>query len=248
MSDERTNVNSSPTRRILIVEDDVNLAAGLRYNLERDGYQVDVAIDGATGLASLEATRFDLVILDLMMPGMSGFEVLERLSAQSSTTPPVIILSARDEEVDKVRGFDLGAVDYVTKPFGVGELLARIRVRLDERGERGEPIQAAAAGDDLIQLGSARLDLARMTFTSPGTDEPTTLTPLEVEILRLLSEGYGAPVDRDALCRRIWGIGSGATRTLDAHIARLRKKVELDPAHPRFLVTVHGVGYKLVTS
>lgn len=235
--------NADP-RRILLVEDDPNLAAGLRYNLERDGYEVSVAVDGAGGLAQLDAARFDLVVLDLMLPGIGGFEVLETLRGRGSTVP-VFILSARDAEVDKVRGFDLGAVDYVTKPFGLGELLARIRVRLG-----GDALTAQAGRESTrIDLATGRVDLDHRTFEPTGSAAGgVMLTPLEVEVLRILREGRGAPVEREALCRRIWGLGSGATRTLDAHVARLRKKLEADPAQPCHLVTVHGVGYKLVTS
>jgi len=220
--------------KILIVEDDPGLAEGLEYNLEAGGYQVVVTRDGEAGLAALATTSPDLVVLDLMLPKRSGFQVLEQ-ARRDGHDVPVVILSAKDGELDKIRGFDLGAVDYVTKPFSVGELMARIRVRL-----------ATAPGNTpgaKVTLRTGTLDLDRLRFDRDG--EEIALTPTEVEVLRKLTARLDEPVERAALTRSIWGIGPKASRTLDTHIARLRKKLEIDPAAPVHLLTVHGVGYRL---
>lgn len=217
--------------RILIVEDDRHLADGLRYNLEREGYDVDVAPDGERAWRQYEADAPDLVLLDLMLPGLDGYAVLERMR-ERHPRPPVIILSARDAEADKIRGFDGGADDYVTKPFALGELLARIRTRLRD-----------AAALRTFHLGARRVDLDRHEVREGGTT--WSLTPTEVALLEILRERRGAPIDREELMRRIWGIERTTSRTLDAHVTRLRKKLEDDPASPRHLVTVHGVGYRL---
>ena len=220
---------------ILIVEDDPGLAEGLEYNLEAAGYDVVVARDGDAGLAAVREGRPDLVVLDLMLPKRSGFDVLEALRAAGCDVP-VVILSARDGELDKIRGFDLGAVDYVTKPFSVGELLARIRVRL-----AGAPTPTASS---TVGIGDGTLDLDRLRFVRGGDEVP--LTPTEVDVLRKLVARLDQPVAREELTRSIWGIGPKASRTLDTHVARLRKKLEVDPAAPAHLLTVHGVGYRLV--
>ncbi len=218
---------------ILVVEDDVNLAAGLEYNLVRAGHAVTRAADGPAGLASVVAHAPDLVILDLMLPGMDGFEVLRRLRDRESTVP-VVILSARGEESAKVRGFEEGAVDYVTKPFGMAELLARVRARLSPH----------AGAVERFPLGDRLVDLVDHTVMRDGAS--IALTPMEVEVLRRLRRRLGHPVARTELLRAIWGVTPSASRTLDAHVNRLRKKIEDDPANPRHLVTVHSVGYRLV--
>lgn len=217
--------------RILIVEDDPHLAEGLRYNLEREGYEVDVAADGAGAWARLQTQTPDLVLLDLMLPGVNGFTVLARLR-ERSPRPPVILLSALDAESDKIKGFDVGADDYVTKPFSLGELLARIRTRL-----RADPAPRT------FVLGTRHVDLDRHMVRDGSSQWP--LTPTEVALLELLGGRRGTPIDREELLRRIWGVERTTSRTLDTHITRLRKKLEVDPAHPGFLVTVHGFGYRL---
>ncbi len=222
------------TAKILIVEDDATMAAGLEYNLKRAGYEVVTAGDGPQGLESALGAAPDLVLLDLMLPGMTGMEVLSKLREAGSKVP-VFILSAIDDEVEKVRGFDLGAVDYVTKPFGVSELLARIRVRLNA---------VSGADEDRIALSEGTINLSRFSFESDAGS--VGLTPSEVDILRELKRHAPRPVSRRDLVRAIWGTGTFSTRTLDTHMARLRKKIEPDPAHPKHLITVHGVGYRLV--
>lgn len=219
--------------RILLVEDDQSLATGLEYNLIRAGYEVEIAADGVTAIARAVAAPPDLMILDLMLPRKSGFDVLEEL-AERTARIPIVILSAKDEEVDKIRGFDLGAVDYVTKPFSLGELMARIKVRLSERKPPGERFRVAVG---IVDLARHQLETG---------DEVVTLTQTEVAILRKLRAEKGRLVTRDDLLRSIWNLGPRSTRALDTHIARLRKKLESDPGDPQHLRTVHGVGYRLV--
>jgi len=218
--------------RLLVIEDDGNLAQGLRYNLERAGYEVEHAADGPEGLRLAREHEPDLVLLDLMLPGLHGFDLLARLREGGSRVP-VIILTVQDAEVEKVRGFDAGADDYLTKPFGIGELLARIRARLRKEGDAPE---IAVAG------GVLRLDA--LVFEREGERIP--LTPTEADILRALCRRPGDPVRRDELLRSVWGVADLMTRTLDTHITRLRRKLEPDPAAPRHILTVHGVGYRLV--
>jgi DNA-binding response OmpR family regulator len=211
--------------RILLVEDDPAMARGLLHNLEREGYRVVVATDGDEGLRAARAGGFDLVLLDLMLPKRSGFEILKRLRADGNGTP-VIVLTARGAEEDKVRGLKLGAEDYVTKPFGLRELLARIEARL----KHGRP--------------GVRVDLESLTVER-GTRR-ARLTPTEAEVLRFLLARAGEVVPRAEILRSLWGVAhAGETRTLDNHIARLRKKLEDDPRSPELLLTVPAVGYLL---
>lgn len=220
--------------KILIIEDDATLAAGLEYNLVQAGYEAVIAPDGRSGLDGALSGDPDLIILDLMLPELPGMEVLAQLRKAGSQVP-VFILSAIDDETEKVHCFDLGAVDYVTKPFGVAELLARIRVRLKARADEGE---------EKIQLSHGVIRLERFIFE--GQTESVGLTPSEVDILKELHRHSPRAVSRQDLTRAIWGHGTFSTRTLDTHVARLRKKIELDPADPRHLITVHGIGYRLV--
>jgi DNA-binding response OmpR family regulator len=211
--------------RILLVEDDPQMARGLSYNLEAEGHAVVVAADGDEGLKQARGGAFDLVLLDVMLPKRSGFEILKLLRADGNETP-VILLTARGEELDKIAGLKLGADDYVTKPFSLGELLARIGARL----RRARP-------DVCVDLAAMRLER--------GT-RSVRLTPTEAAILRFLAAREGDAVERGEMLRELWGVSSSAeTRTLDNHVARLRKKLEADPAHPAILFTVPGVGYRL---
>jgi DNA-binding response OmpR family regulator len=220
---------------ILLVEDDAHMAEGLAYNLGRNGYEVLTARDGRAGLVAALGQRPALVILDLMLPLLDGFHVLERLRAAGSRVP-VIVLSAKADEVDKIRGFDAGADDYMAKPFGVGELLARIRARLGEGG-------SVAAASRRFALGDGTVDLDGHVFLRGEARVP--LTPTEVRVLELLARRPGELVPREVLLREVWGLQRATSRTLDAHLARLRRKLERDPAAPRHLLTVHGVGYRL---
>jgi DNA-binding response OmpR family regulator len=211
--------------RILLIEDDPGMARGLTYNLEAEGYEVDHAADGEEGLKKVRAGGFDLLLLDLMLPKRSGFEILKRIRADGIEVP-VIVLTARGAEVDKIAGLKLGADDYVTKPFSLGELLARIGARM----RRARP-------DVIVDL--AALSIQRGTRSA-------RLTPTEVEILRYLSGREGEAVPREEMLSALWGVEHASeTRTLDNHVSRLRRKLEADAANPTILLTVPGVGYRL---
>jgi DNA-binding response OmpR family regulator len=222
--------------RILVVEDNPDLAFGLRNNLEIEGYEVEVAQDGSAGLARVLAARPDLVILDLMLPGLDGFRVLRTLRAEGLAMP-VLILTARGEEADKVRGLKLGADDYVTKPFGLLELLARVEALLRRRsggGERHPP----------DRFGAVEVDRAARTVTRGGV--PVELAPKEYALLLALLDRDGAVASRLDLMRQVWGYADAiVSRTVDTHIAELRRKLEADPAHPAHILTARKVGYRL---
>jgi len=224
--------------RILIIEDDVRMQTGLRDNLEFEGFTVSVEGEGTAGLRVLTEESFDCVILDVMMPGLSGFEVLKRAREKGVTTP-VILLTAKGEEIDKVLGLELGADDYMTKPFSLRELLARVRA-LIRRGAG-----AAVAGGARVLLGDFEADVESYDASKNG--EPVAMTPREFEVLGFLWKHRNHTVSRDQLLESVWGYDdSVSTRTVDNFILRLRKKIEDDPADPRFLVTIHGTGYKLI--
>jgi DNA-binding response OmpR family regulator len=222
---------------ILIIEDNRDLAYGLRNNLEIEGYEVEVAADGVTGLAMAKQRRPDLVVLDLMIPGMDGYQVLRHMR-KDGLDQPVLILTARGEETDKVTGFRLGADDYVTKPFGVLELLARIEALLRRR-----PREVA---NDAVRerFGDVEIDRASHSVTRNGVR--VNLAPLEYQLLVALMDRKGAVVSRLALMRDVWGHqASVVSRTVDTHILELRKKLEVDPANPQHVLTVRKAGYRL---
>lgn len=232
---------------ILIIEDEPDLAMGLRDNLEFEKHTVTHSPNGAGGLAAISKLPADLVLLDIMLPDMEGFEVCRKLR-EAGHTMPIIILSARSQEIDKVRGLELGADDYVTKPFSLRELLARIHAAL-RRSDRSTPPTAggAAASSAKTQfaIGAKRVDLVRQKIVSDAGELP--LGYYESEILRMLLERVGEAVPRTELLERIWGAGiSPADRTVDNHIVSLRRKLEPDPRNPRHILTAHAVGYKLV--
>ena len=227
--------------RILVVEDNLALAEGLAYNLRHEGHDVRIAEDGESGLADARRWSPDLVILDLMLPRLDGYGVLAAIREDRNDVP-VIILSARGEEADKVRGFRLDADQYVTKPFGVLELLERVRSLLRKSAAR----TAAPAGDEL-RFGDVVVDLAARTVARAG--EPCTLTPKAFELLLALASRDGRVVTRQELLKEVWGYGAFVlSRTVDSHIAELRRKLEADPAHPRHIVTVWKVGYRFEAS
>jgi len=234
--------------RILIVEDNRTLGYGLRNNLEIEGHEVEVARDGKAGLDRARAWRPDLVVLDLMLPKLDGFQVLKTLR-QEGHEVPVLILSARGEEADKVRGLRLGAEDYLTKPFGLLELLARVEGLL-RRGARAASKSGPAPGEngrsgapETDRFGSVVVDHARRTVTRHG--RPVELAPREFDLLVALIRRRGAVVSRTDLLREVWGYASGAvSRTVDTHVAELRRKLEEDPAAPRHILTVRKVGYR----
>jgi DNA-binding response OmpR family regulator len=219
---------------ILIVEDNADLAFGLRNNLEIEGYRVFVAHDGAAGLSAAAQHSPDLVVLDLMLPAMDGYRVLHELRAGGATMP-ILVLTAKSEEVDKVRGLRLGADDYVTKPFGVLELLARIEALL----RRTRPDMAR-----VYRFGDVEVDASRRTVSRGGA--PVTLTPMEFDLLLALLRRHGAVASRIDLLREVWGHSAAVlTRTVDTHIAELRRKLERNPASPAFILTARKAGYRL---
>lgn len=225
--------------RILIVEDDESMRRGLRDNLALEGYDVDEEGDGESGLVALRSASYDLMILDVMLPKLSGTDLLRRAKAEGIGTR-VLMLTARSEELDKVLGLELGADDYMTKPFSLRELLARVKAVL-RRGEGGR----TAAGLTSIELGDVRIDFAGYAATRHG--KPIEMTPKEMDVLRYLCEHEGANVSRGDLLEHVWGYSDDvSSRTVDNVIVRLRQKIEPDPAHPRHILTMHGVGYKFI--
>jgi DNA-binding response OmpR family regulator len=229
--------------KILIAEDDPNIRLGLIATLESEDYAVTAAADGAQALKLFSQEKFDLVILDVMMPKASGYDVCRELRARHSRVP-VIFLTAKGEEVDKVVGLKLGADDYVTKPFGVHELLARVESLL--RRSRTSASEASGGGPDLppaFRLGTADID--RRRFSAKIDGRVSELTARELRLAEVFAAHPGDVLTRDALLNAVWGVGYfGTTRTLDQHVAQLRKKVEAVPDEPRTIVTVHGVGYR----
>ena len=224
--------------RILLVEDEPSFHEALSYQLNREGYEVSVAETGDDGLALFERDGADLVLLDLMLPGTPGTEVCRRLRARSRV--PIIMLTAKDGEVDKVVGLELGADDYVTKPYSVRELVARIRAVL-RRGEEGD-----TSSDALLVAGPVRMDVDRHVVTVGG--QQVALPLKEFELLELLVRNADRVLTRGQIIDRVWGADYvGDTKTLDVHVKRLRSKVEPHPSRPRHIVTVRGLGYKFET-
>jgi DNA-binding response OmpR family regulator len=222
--------------RILVVEDNADLAYGLRNNLEIDGHDVLVAEDGREGLERVRDAAPDLVILDLMLPGMDGYRVLQTLRGEGRDVP-VLVLTARGEEADKVLGFRLGADDYVTKPFGLLELLARVDALLRRAGRAG------AREREVERFGDVEVDPAARTVRRAG--EEVALTPKEFDLLLALLRRRGAVASRASLLKEVWGHRAPVhSRTVDTHIAELRRKVEREPSAPRYILTVPKVGYR----
>jgi two-component system alkaline phosphatase synthesis response regulator PhoP len=221
--------------RILVVEDNANLAFGLQTSLELEGHAVEIAADGAAGLRRARQWDPELVVLDLMLPEMDGYRVLKALREEGREVP-VLILTARGEEADKVLGFRLGADDYVTKPFGLLELLARIGALLRRRG--------APPSRRLEVIGEVEVDTVARSVRRAG--EEVTLTPKEFDLLLALVRRQGAVAGRIELLAEVWGHRAAVlTRTVDMHVAQLRRKLESDPANPRHILTVWKAGYRL---
>ena len=228
-------------QRILIVEDNRDLAFGLRSNLEMEGYEVRAVGTGPEGLRQAEVFAPDLVVLDLMLPEMDGFEVLEAMR-EGGLTMPVLILSARGEEVDKVRGLRLGADDYMTKPFGLMELLARVQAIL----RRGKPQGAADAARVSESIRVQHIEVCPKTRGVKKDGSTVELTPREFDLLLELIRHDGAVVSRIDLMKTVWGHASTVvSRTVDTHVAELRRKLETDPANPTLILTVRKAGYRL---
>ncbi len=226
-------------KSILVIEDEPHIALGLKDALEFEGFRVVTAPTGKEGLVLLRQERPSVVLLDLMLPDLNGYQICEEIRRQDSFLP-IIMLTARGQEADKIRGLDAGADDYVTKPFSVGELIARIRA-LFRRTNR--PSEATA-----FKVGSATVNVSTHSVQRPGK-KPDSLSFYEVELLRLLFERQGQPVGREEILNKIWGIDANPTnRTIDNFIVKLRKKLEKRPDKPEHILTVYGFGYKLVIS
>ena len=224
---------------VLIVEDEESLADPLAFLLRKEGFEATVVTDGPAALSEFDRAGADIVLLDLMLPGMSGTDVCKQLRARSSV--PVIMVTARDSEIDKVVGLELGADDYVTKPFSSRELVARMRAVLRRRGE---PEDAAIS---TLESGPVRMDVDRHVVTVRG--DQVQLPLKEFELLEVLLRNTGRVLTRMQLIDRVWGADYvGDTKTLDVHIKRLRAKVEVDPGNPRHIITVRGLGYKFEPS
>jgi two-component system, OmpR family, response regulator RegX3 len=221
--------------RVLVVEDEESFSDALSYMLRREGYEVEVAATGPDALTAFDRSGADMVLLDMMLPGLSGTEVCRSLRAKSQV--PIIIVTARDAEVDKVVGLELGADDYVTKPFSSRELVARIRAVL-RRGAEPDELMTTT-----VQAGPVRMDVERHVVSVDGTQIAIPLK--EFDLLELLLRNAGRVLTRGQLIDRVWGADYvGDTKTLDVHVKRLRSKIEPDPANPKYLVTVRGLGYK----
>jgi two-component system response regulator RegX3 len=221
--------------RLLLVEDEPSLSAPLAFLLRREGYEVDIAETGPEALSSFDHDGADLILLDLMLPGMPGTEVCREIRSRSNV--PIIMLTAKDSEVDIVVGLELGADDYVTKPYSSRELLARIRAVLRRR------VEPDLVDDGVLEVGDVRMDVDRHTVAVRGVDTPMPLK--EFELLELLLRNAGRVLTRGQLIDRVWGSDYfGDTKTLDVHIKRIRSRIEPNPSEPRMLVTVRGLGYR----
>ena len=226
-------------KRILIIEDDVSILSGLKDVLTFKSYEVLTAEDGETGYAAAVKEKPDLIILDIMIPKMDGFALCQKLRAEGNSTP-VLMLTAKGEEADKIQGLDIGADDYVTKPFSLPEFLARVRALL-----RRTPERTKKSPPDSLKIGDVSLNFKKYEAYKGNT--AMSLSPKEFGILGFLASQAGEVVTRDELLDEVWGYDLyPTTRTVDNHIAQLRSKIEKNPADPRYLVTVHGVGYKLI--
>ncbi len=222
---------------ILVIEDDPKMQAGLRDNLEFEGYSVRTEGDGAAGLRVWMENAFDCVILDVMLPGLSGFDVLRKAREKGFSTP-VIMLTAKGEEIDRVLGLELGADDYVTKPFSLRELLARVKAVLRRT-------EGSGAAGSRVRLGSFEADISTYNASKDGVG--VAMTPKEFEVLKFLWEHRNRTVSRDQLLTNVWGYDeSVSTRTVDNFILKLRQKIEENPSDPAHIVTIHGTGYKLI--
>jgi two-component system, OmpR family, alkaline phosphatase synthesis response regulator PhoP len=228
-----------PSWRVLLVEDDESIAMGLQMNLTAEGYVVSTAVNGEEGLERARAEAFDLMILDVMLPKKNGFEVLRTLRQHGDDTP-VLMLSARGAEMDKVMGLELGAEDYVIKPFGLAELLARVKAVLRRRG------RTLMAPQETLRVGE--LTIRPSTREIFRGDTAVDLTATEFDILLCLFQAHGRVLSREQIQNAVWGMNHhGTPRTIDNFMLQLRQKLELDPQRPRYLVTVRGVGYRFVS-
>ncbi len=227
--------------RILVVEDDQAILMGLCDLLEDEGFTVERASDGEAALEAWARTKPDLILLDVMIPEKSGFDVCREIRRKDALTP-IVMLTAKGEEVDKVVGLELGADDYVVKPFAAAELLARVRACLRRSKARGVEADGRERAEPM-RFADVSIDPLTLRGTKGGVS--FAISPREIKLMRLFVTHEGEALDRDTLLNRVWGVRyEGTTRTLDQHIAGLRKKIEDDPANPRHITTVHGVGYR----
>lgn len=224
-------------KKILLVDDEPEMIRGLKYNLEFDGYLVDTAGDGVEGLQKILSHNYDLILLDVMMPGKSGFDVCRECRNNNIETP-VILLTAKGEEIDKVLGLELGADDYITKPFSLRELLARIKAVLRRTGSNTNSPSAE------IKVGQLLVDLK--TFEASSRGRAVKMSSREIEVLEFLYKHKNQSVDRFEIMSTLWETNSDVTtRTIDNYIVKLRQKIEENPSNPKYIVTIHGKGYKL---
>ncbi len=232
--------------KILIVEDETTLQETLAYNLKRQGYEVETAGDGLAGLEIARRARPNLIVLDLMLPGMDGFEVCRILRQEMNT--PVLILTARDDEIDRVVGLEVGADDYMTKPFSMRELIARVKAMLRRVRLVREEVSASAAqeplpGPQIMNFGNLVIDLGRREVRLNG--EPVAIKPKEYELLLFLAQHRGQVLSREFILERVWGWNYiGDSRTVDVHVRWLREKIEKDPGDPTRILTIRGAGYR----
>jgi len=231
--------------KILVVEDEISLQETLAYNLKRQGYEVETVGDGLTALEAARRIHPDLILLDIMLPGMDGFDVCRVLRQEMDT--PILILTARDDEIDRVVGLELGADDYVVKPFSMRELLARVKARLRVmhliREKTESPIASQNDKEQLLTFGNLMVDFVRHEVRL--NDQPVLLKPKEYELLSYLAQHRGRLLSRELILEQVWGWDFiGDSRTVDVHIRWLREKIEADPAIPKRIVTVRGAGYR----
>ncbi|MCT4589870.1 MAG: response regulator transcription factor [Carboxylicivirga sp.] len=228
-------------RRILVVEDEPDMQSGIKDNLEFEGYEVDTASDGKEGLQKILSNRFDLILLDVMLPHISGFDVCKKVRHENNETP-IIFLTAKGEEIDKVIGLESGGDDYLTKPFSLRELLARVKAVL-RRTEK----QSSTNQSHIVDIGRLSVDFD--TFTAKVDGETVKMTSKEFEILQYLLKHKNATISRDSLLDNVWGYDFQPTaRTIDNFILKLRQKIEDNPNDPQIIITVHGMGYRMVSS
>ncbi len=227
--------------RVLVVEDDQTLREVLKYNLSREGYEVLTAQDGIQALERARSQKPDLVILDIMLPRLAGDEVCRIL--RSEATVPILILTAKTQEIDKVVGLELGADDYMTKPFSMRELLARVRAMLRRADMMTREVIVGQKAPPPLTVGDLEIDAGGRRVSRAGLN--IDLSRMEFALLEFLARNHGQVFSRDRLLERVWGYGyAGDTRTVDVHVRWLRQKIEIDPAHPHHILTVRGVGYK----
>ena len=227
-------------KKILIIEDELNMVNGLKDNLEFDGYEVEIAMEGGSGLERILGNKYDLILLDIMLPQISGFDICKAVRKEGINTP-IVLLTAKGEEIDKVLGLELGADDYITKPFSLRELLARIKAilrRVQNENEEGlEP--------EFISIGNIKVNFKNY-LAFEGTNE-IKMSYKEFGILHYLYLNAGKIIQRDDLMSDVWGIEYDiSTRTVDNFILKLRQKIEVDPNNPKIILTVHGIGYKMI--